>query len=63
MVNIFKRSNLILLALGLAVAKFALAPLLDWQNTALENKKLKHAKLEKLVVIDKDRYQYQAKSE
>jgi hypothetical protein len=61
--NIFKRSNLVVIAIGLAVAKFALAPLLDWQNTALENKKLKHAKLEKLVVIDKDRYQYQAKSE
>jgi len=53
--NIFKRSNLILLAIGLAVAKFALAPLLDWQNAALENLRLKQAKVEKLVVIDKDR--------
>lgn len=61
--NMFKRSNLVVIAIGLAIVKFALAPLLDWQNTALENIRLKQAKVEKLVVIDKDRYQYQAKSE
>lgn len=61
--NIFKRSNLVVIAIGLAVAKFVLAPLLDWQNTALENTRLKQAKVAKLVVIDKDRYRYQAKSE
>jgi hypothetical protein len=61
--NIFKRSNLVVIAIGLAVAKFVLAPLLDWQNTALENTRLKQAKVARLVVIDKDRYRYQAKSE
>lgn len=61
--KLFKRQTLLIIATALVVLRFAVMPLLDWQNAALESMELKQLKLDKLIEVDKNRDMYLSQSQ
>ena len=60
--RMLNRSNLLILALCLFLAKFAMLPLLHWQSSALDDIALKRIKLAKLSSFDVSRDAYELES-
>jgi hypothetical protein len=61
--KLFKRQTLLIIAIALVVFRFAVMPLLEWQNAALKNIELKQIKLDKLIEVDKNRDMYLSQSQ